>query len=235
MRLPDSALRLISYYQRHGFWVAWRHAAVLFWRAVFQNGRVLLRCDLKMGQPQPVSSLPDGLTIERIQSSEQIHEQDWQKLTRDRTPAICHRSFGERFRKGASMWAARSNGDIAGYGWTQTCDRVETYYPADGNDVYLFEFLVFPEHRGRRINSLLIGHILSALALEGKARAYLDVDQWNKAGLNSYRRTSFLPVAISKARLLRPRKLVKWISPNEVGWEDAELPAEKAAATDRKV
>ena len=218
MHLPDSALQMISYYRRNGFWATWWHAAVYLWRTVFQTERVLLCCDLqRAGVALSSSRLPGQLTIERLRSLDEIGEADWRKIESTRTPAICHRVFAERFKKGASLWLARCDGNPAGYGWTLSCGSVEgRYYPADGKDVHLFEFLVFPEYRGLRINSLLVNHITSQLATEGRVHAYLEVAQWNKSGLNSYRRTSFRPLGISKQGLLRRRRLVKWIDPEGV-------------------
>jgi ribosomal protein S18 acetylase RimI-like enzyme len=214
LRLCDPALRLISYYHRHGFRATWRHAAEMLWRAALQNESVVFRCDLKALNPSgPESILPNGLIIERIHSPEQIEERDWQRITRDCTPAICHRLFGERFRKGASLWLVRSGQALAGYAWTESCDRVGLCYPTAERDGYLFDVLVFPEYRGRRINPLLVNYIASHLAAEGIVHAYCDVKEWNEASLRSFRRTIFRPIGISKLGPLGRRRLVELDKP----------------------
>jgi ribosomal protein S18 acetylase RimI-like enzyme len=166
---------------------------------------------------QSSGKLPSQLSIERLRNLYEIGEAERRKIGSDRTAKVCDRLIAERFRKGASLWLARWDGDLAGYGWSLSCGSMEgCYYPADPEDVHLLEFLVFPEYRGQRINSLLVNHILRHLAAEGRVHAYLDVAEWNQAGLNSYRRTSFRPVGISKGGPLRRRRIVKWIDPEGV-------------------
>jgi len=224
MRLPDPVLRLFSYWQRHGFGATWRRAAVLLWRAFVQNGRVLFCCDLQSPEVARPAGISSGqLTIERLRGPERMGESDWQKIVSTRTAAVCRRLFGERFQRGASLWLVRCNGNLAGYGWALPCDSMERrYYPAGAKDVHLVEFLVFPEFRGLRINSFLVNHILGQLATEGKAHAYLDVAEWNKVALSSYRHTSLRPVGIWRGGPLQKRKLVKRISAAELWGEGAQ-------------
>lgn len=108
------------------------------------------------------------------------------------------------------------------------------YYPAEAEDVHLFEFLVFPEYRGLRINSFLVDHILDQLAAERKAHAYLDVAEWNKAALKSYRYTSFRPVGLWKGGPLRGRRLVKGVSAGEL-WGANRQDLERKAVTPGQV
>jgi hypothetical protein len=60
-----------------------------------------------------------------------------------------------------------------------------------GDDVQLFDFFVFPKFRGRAIHWLLTSHILNTLASEGRARAFADTGEWNKAQLASFKMTPF--------------------------------------------
>ncbi|HEX8816033.1 MAG TPA: GNAT family N-acetyltransferase [Terriglobales bacterium] len=227
MPLFDPVLRLVGYYQRNGLFATCRRAGELSWRAVFLNTRILVCSDLRgMEAAQSKWALPDSMAIERVSEFGQIRGQDWQKIASTRTVAVCRRAFFARLKRGATMWLLRKDRDLVAYGWTIPCMSLERrYYPAGDNDVHFFEFLVFPEHRGLQILSLMINHIVHTLAAEGKTRAFHEIAQWNEASMNSRPRTTFQPIGISKKRLFRRRELVRWIGAEESSAPPVGFPA----------
>jgi ribosomal protein S18 acetylase RimI-like enzyme len=60
-------------------------------------------------------------------------------------------------------------------------DYCAYYFPLGPKDVQLFDFYVLPKFRGRAIHWLLTSHILHMLAVEGGARAFADIGEWNQA------------------------------------------------------
>jgi GNAT superfamily N-acetyltransferase len=156
-------------------------------------------------------TLPDRLTVARITSQEEIDQQDWQKIINYWKPELTRRNFSERFRKGAAVWLIRSEGKLAGYGWTLTGRTIKPHFvPFGSNDVHLFDFLIFPEYRGRGINPLLVTHILDQLAAESRTRAYIEAAEWNHSQLTSLGKTAFHLLGVARKVSLFGRTFVEW-------------------------
>lgn len=157
------------------------------------------------------SNRPDRLQVERKQSQEEIHQQDLQRIVNFWNPRLARLDLEKRFKAGATLWLVRSQGQLAGYGWTLTGRTVEPHYvPLGANDVHLFDFLVYPEYRGKRINPSLVTHILDQLSREGKIRAYIEVAGWNQAQLTSLSKTPFHHFGIARKLSLFGRTIVEW-------------------------
>jgi ribosomal protein S18 acetylase RimI-like enzyme len=240
MKQPGSLIepisRLAAYNRRHGFGATLQRAG-LFMRRLFSSNRmVLFYCDFPHdGTSWPVTSLPGHLRIDRKQSAEEIAPEDWEQIVNFWNPELCNRSFTERFREGASMWLIRYEEKLAGYGWTITGLTVEPHYhPLGANDVHMFDFLVFPEYRGRKINPCLVDHILNQLAFEGRTRAYIEVREWNHSQLSSLGKTRFRLLGVARKVSLFGRTFVEWTSaPDRPGSEKAQIPAKNKDAANR--
>jgi ribosomal protein S18 acetylase RimI-like enzyme len=126
-------------------------------------------------------------------------------------PDLTRRNIEERFREGASLWLIRSEEHLAGYGWSLTGRTIAPHYhPLSANDVHLFDFLVFPEYRGRNINPSLVEYMLKRLAAEGCTRAYIEVREWNHAQLKSLGKTRFQRLGFARKVSLGGRTFVEW-------------------------
>ena len=212
MALTDSISRLTNYYQRHGF-RATLHRAKLFLRRLFSSKRlVIYYCELsRSGSISPARNMPDHLAVLRITRQREITQQDWQKIIDFWNPELSRRNFSTRFREGASVWLIRSGGELAGFGWTRTGRPIKPhFFPFGPNDVHLFDFLVFPEFRGKGINPLLVNHILDQLSAEGRTRAYIEAAEWNHSQLNSLSNTSFKLLGVARKVSIFGRTFVEW-------------------------
>jgi len=159
----------------------------------------------------PINNWPDQLKAERKQSQNEIGKQDLQRIVSFWNPRLAHQSLEERFREGATLWLIRSEGQLAGYGWTLTGHTMRPHYvPLGVNDVHLFDFLVFPEFRGRRINPSLVTHILGQLSREGKTRAYIEVAEWNRTQLTSLNKTGLHFFGVARKMSILGRTFVEW-------------------------
>ena len=206
--LPSWSLRILSYYNRHGFRRLLKQTAVVLWRIVFQNRRVLYSCDLRTVSK---TTLDGDLRVERKEKFEDIDERDWNLIATALDVERAQRSCRKHFKAGASMWVIRAGESLAGYGWTLTGGSLDPhFYPLGKDDVHLFDFLILPQCRGRHINSFLVNSILSQLAAESKARAYIETWEWNRPMLRSLRRTSFQQVALARKVTLLGHTFVEW-------------------------
>ncbi len=213
MIFRDSLLRLIGYTRRHGLGSLLGRAATLTRRTLFQNKLVVFSCDLQAlaESSTSVPPLPEHLHITRLTRFEDIQDRDWQKIVSDRTPQVCRKTFVKRFNQSSTLWLVHNNGNPAGYGWTIVGRTVESFYfPLREGDVHFFDFMVFPEHRGHRINPNLVNFMLVELSRENKKRAFIDVAEWNAAQLLSLGRTFFQRLGFARNASFFRKAWIEW-------------------------
>lgn len=149
--------------------------------------------------------------VERKRSQEEIDVQDLQRITNFWNPRLSLHRLGERFEAGATLWLIRSEGELAGFGWTLVGRTMGPHYlPLGANDVHLFDFLIYPEHRGKGINPKVVTHILNQLAQEGRARAYIEATEWNHPQLTSLNKTAFHYLGRARKISMFGRTIVEW-------------------------
>lgn len=212
MALADSISRLTNYYQRHGFQATMQRTG-LFTRRLFSSHRfVLYYCDLsKNWSVSRARNWPSHVTVARVTSQEEIRQEDWHKIASYWNPRLSQRNFARRFGKRATAWLIWSDGQLAGYGWTLTGCSIEPYFfPLGATDVHLFDFLVFPEHRGKRINPMLVTYILDRLAAERCTRAFIDAAEWNDSQQTSLAKTDFQFLGTAHKVSFFGRQFVEW-------------------------
>jgi len=132
-------------------------------------------------------------------------------------------SVAERGMRKASLWLIKSEDGLAGYGWTLQGHAMGSYYlPPGENDVHLFDFYVFPKHRGGGTYTLLFNYMLRSLAADGAQRAFTDVAEWNEASLSILSPElcpRFRRALIRSGGSLDPRRLPPRPTPfRQLGW-----------------
>ena len=208
--ISTAVSRIADSYARHGFAATVHRAVVAAKRAVFSGRSVLFYSDLA-AQVVPPAELPSFLAVERKQSSAELDPIDLEAMTGFWNSKLAQRNVKERFEKGASLWLIKSEGRLAGYGWTLRGRTIEPhYFPIGQDDAHLFDFHVFPQHRGRGMNPFLVDHILRGLATEGVARALIEAAEWNHPQLSSLRKTRFRTLGYARKLTFFGRTLVCW-------------------------
>ncbi|EEF62385.1 GNAT family N-acetyltransferase [Pedosphaera parvula] len=199
--------RLLSYASRHGVRATLGRARVSLGRAATGNRMVLFYCDL--GEVQADEG--ERREVERKGSEKELSPQELARITNAWRPEETRRLMRERFERGATLWLLKLDGEIAAFGWTMAGGTMEPhYFPLGERDVHLFDFFVFPEFRGKRLNPGLVNHILGKLAEEGKARAFIEAAEWNVAQLSSLSRTRFRRFGAARKMRVLGRTLVVW-------------------------
>lgn len=210
MGIASSLSRLADYKRRHGIWATMRRAGVALRRAVFSGHSVLFYCDLAT-LASPPRPLPDFLSIERKKASAELSPEDLEAMLSFWNPKLARRNMQERFEKGASLWLIRSQGSLAGFSWTVRGRSIAPFFfPLAEDDVQFFDWVVFPQFRGRGIHWFLVTHILHRLKMEGVARAFGDAAEWNQASLSSYKMTPFRRLGVAKKFTFLGRTSVWW-------------------------
>ena len=220
MAISTSISRLTAYYKRNGLGATLGRLNLAIRRTLFSSRMVLFYCDLsKLSSPAP--EMPSRLEMERHQSQSDLSPQDLQEITSFWNPGQARRNICERFGLGASLWLIRFEGKLAGYGWTLQGRTVEPhYFPLGENDVQFLDFHVFPKYRGRALDWFLMTHILHCLAEEGRARAFGEAAEWNKASLSSFAMTPFRRLGWARKFTIFGRTMVSW-TPNKSVQEQA--------------
>jgi len=229
MNLANSISRLTVYYQRHGFARTMRRASLALKRALFSSRTVVFHCDLGTLPVAPVNT-PNLPRVERVTSYGELSQQDWKDITSFWNPKLADRNIKERFQRGASLWLIRSQDRLAGYGWTLKGRTMEPYFfPLAPEDVHLFDFHVFAQHRGQGLNPALVNHILHDLATTGRGRAFIEAGEWNEAQLSSLRKTPFCRLGMAKSFSIFGHTVADWTE-KETSGRDSNNGTEKAAA-----
>jgi ribosomal protein S18 acetylase RimI-like enzyme len=239
MAIPASISRLAAYYKRHGFAATLRRFTLQAERTLFANRMVLFYCDLAMLRPA-TTEMPARLKVERHRTQTDITPQDLQQITSFWNPDLASHNISHRFGLGASLWLIRFEGQLAGYGWTLQGRTVEPhYFPLAEDDVQFLDFHVFPKYRGRALDWFLMTHILHQLAKDGRARAFGEAAEWNKASLSSFGMTPFRRLGFARKFTFFNGTIVWWDergSVKQVGTSDIKIaPAAALRSKDTKV
>ncbi len=191
MAISTSLLKLADYYSRNGFGATFRRTSLAVRRTLFSNGMVLLYCDLSDVVARTAAAA-DFVKVEQKKSRAELSQEDLQVMISFWNSKLAYRNIQERFKKGAVLWLLKSVGGLAGYGWTLQGRTIEPhYFPLGHRDLHLFDFHVFPQYRGRGMNTFLVGQILRRAAADGGARAFIEAAAWNEAQLASLKKTPF--------------------------------------------
>jgi len=210
MSLSSSISRFADYYKRNGVGATLRRLGLAARRTWSANRMVILYRDIP-AEPFPTSDLPSCLKVERKRSEADLSAQDLHQITSFWNPKLAQQNIKERFGLGASLWLIRSEGNLAGYGWTlQGCTVEPHYFPLGERDVQFLDFHVFPKYRGRAMDWVLVNHIISELAADGCKRAYGEAAEWNKASLSSFAMTSFRRLGLARKFTVLGHTLVGW-------------------------
>jgi ribosomal protein S18 acetylase RimI-like enzyme len=218
MAISQSISRLAAYYKRLGFAATGRRFTLQARRTLLANRMVLFYCDLARLSP-PATEMPSRLKVERHRTQADISPQDLQQITSFWNPDLARHNIDRRFGLGASIWLIRFDDKLAGYGWTLQGRTVEPhYFPLGEDDVQFLDFHVLPKYRGRALDWFLMTHILHQLAKDGRARAFGEAAEWNKASLSSFAMTPFRRLGFARKFTIFGRTMV-W-------WDEGDTPAQ---------
>lgn len=191
MSLPDSINRPWQFVRRHGLRATIGRLGMSAKRAWVGNWHILFVCDLGNYQTSSPGDLKEA-KVERKNSEPELSGGDLNRIVGIWNPAIARRQLAERFARGASLWLFKLDGQLVAFGWTIIGQTMEQHFhPLGKNDAHLFDYFVFPEYRGRRINPALVNQVVSVLAAERRRYAFIEAAQWNAAQLSSLGKTPF--------------------------------------------
>ncbi len=210
MSITSSISRFTDYCKRNGLRATVRRLGLAAKRALFSSRMVLFYCDLST-LSSPTTDMPSSLKVERHTNQNDLSAQDLQDITSFWNPKLARVRIQERFELGASVWLIKFDNNLAGYGWTLQGRTVEPhYFPLGPDDVQFLDFHVFPKYRGRALDWFLMTHILHRLAAEGRARAFGEAAEWNKASLSSFGMTAFRRLGWARKYTVFGRTIVCW-------------------------
>jgi len=210
MSISSSISRCTVYFKRNGLRATAGRLGLAAKRSLFSSRSVLFYCDLSTLKPAS-TDLPNSLKVERHTNQVDLSPQDLQEIINVWNPDQTRRNLQERFGLGASLWLIKVEDHLAGYGWTLQGRTIEPhYFLLAPDDVQFPDFHVFPKYRGRALDWFLMTHILHRLAVEGRARAFGEAAEWNKASLSSFAMTPFRRLGWARKFTILGHTLVYW-------------------------
>jgi GNAT superfamily N-acetyltransferase len=210
MQTRDSIRRFFQYAKRHGFWATMGRMGLSFKQIWIGNWHIIFYCDLVACKPGTFAD-PKRARVDRKNAESELDGQDLSQIADVWSPEITRRQISERFEQGASLWLFKLDDKLAAYGWTIIGRTIEPHFiPLGANDAHLFDFFVFPEYRGQRINPSLVNHILTKLAMEMRSRAFIEAAERNSAQLCSLSKTPFRPFGLASKYSIFGKTLVVW-------------------------
>ena len=206
----DSIKRVFQHAKRHGFRATMGRMGLSFKRIWTGNRHVIFYCDLATCKPAALDD-PNHTRVDRKNAESELDERDLSQIANVWNPEITRRQISERFGQGASLWLFKLDDKLAAYGWSIIGRTIEPHFiPLGANDAHLFDFFVFPEYRGRRINPSLVNYVLAKLASEMRIRAFIEAAEWNSAQLSSLSKTPFRPLGLASKHNIFRKTLVVW-------------------------
>ncbi len=222
--------RPVFYLRHHGLLATGRRALLACRHGLLFHRQILFFCDLRaLLSAEPRVS---PATIERKTSMAELEAGDLAQILTTAEPAEVRRRIAERFARGAVLWLCKLDHKLAGYGWSLVGQTVEPhFFPLGSNDAHLFDFLVLPDFRGRRIHSIMVMHVLTELARENRSRAFFEADEWNDAVLRSFNRMPVERMGRASRFLLFGRTFAVWSEGNSKTRPVVSAAQSKAQAT----
>jgi GNAT superfamily N-acetyltransferase len=175
---------------------------------MFSNRMVLFYLDLARSEPH---GLPLGVAVETKSAASEVAHTDFEQIASISDSKTANQMLEERFSAGAILWLVRCEHRLAGYGWTLRGRTMQPHYYALGkNDVHLFDFLIFPQFRGRKLNPALVMYIVSELRARSYERAFIEAAEWNRSQLTSLSRTEFHQLGLARKVSVAGTTVVIW-------------------------
>jgi hypothetical protein len=197
-------VRWNRYLWTHGPIMTTRRAVIGLKRIRCLGKHVIFSCELPLRdqiEENPIS----------VKAVDSADEADIQRVLTHWDERAAKQMTDERFKLGAKLWLARKESNLVAFGWTIHGKPVSShFFRFTPTDVHLFDFVVFPEYRGKRINSDFLRAILSSLGQTGGRRAYIECLAWNAQQLRSLSRTPFKQVGVGRKIDFCGRTVVLW-------------------------
>ncbi|MDB6093009.1 MAG: GCN5-related N-acetyltransferase [Verrucomicrobia bacterium] len=180
--------RLLNFFRKRGFKATVQRCWVEFVHGFYLGRMKLYRCTLPAGKP---ANAPD-VQIKRVKRGG-VSAEYLDAIVGAGNSTTNLAKLETRFATGSELWMAEVNGRFAGFGWTIRGRTMEKHFFQLGpNEVHFFDFYVFPEFRGRGINTILLAQMLHDLGNEGVTRCHIECAAWNKAQIRSLGKTPFM-------------------------------------------
>jgi GNAT superfamily N-acetyltransferase len=186
-------------WRRHGIGGLARRVPVKAWHRLAHNATLVF---MRRGGGSS-APLPAGLAIIRCTAKEQVPSRALVQLTAEEGVAVQHQMRKE-FGRGAELWIACCDDQVAAYQWTVRGRFLEHWHVAVApNDVVVFSTVTLPRFRSRGMATLVADHAITTL-LGPDDFAFIDTKEWNRDALRFITRAGFTPVRSSPESPVTP-------------------------------
>jgi hypothetical protein len=210
MLCSDGYIRIRKYFRKHGLRKTICRFVSLIEQRLFLTRQVVFWLDLAAWSLDPN---PDDkmYSVEKIEDRNQLPEALYTRLGQEHAEELIERHLTRRFAKHATLWSLKRQSEFLGYTWTLASGTLKPYFfPLTARDVHIFDNLIFAQFRGKRLNCVLMRHVLAALKAAEFQRAYIETGEWNDAELRSLDRIGFVRIGCGTRRSRQRRHIVTW-------------------------
>ncbi len=201
--------RIKSYQTQHGCWRTILRPLTKLWDVLFNREFILYYSDLC-----DLRHAPEGgpsLRVDRYSEKEALEQDGYAELIKNHPRQIVDMQLRERFKKSASLWLLKENGQVVGFVWTITGQTVRKhFFPLTSKDVHFFANEIFEQYRSRGLNTTLIETVLWRCKEAGMVRAHIETPKRNRAERRSLAKTHFQDYGMAEKICFLWWKLTLW-------------------------
>ena len=193
----SSFSRYLYYFKKYKVSQIVKLSILRVWRKVFDNRVVVFTIDLNEIVDNS-ELLKNDIVVENIAKFQDIDTNDISKIYKIKgSEQVVDNFFKKFFKLGATLWLTRRDDCLVGYHWT-IVKGFHGFYnmPMTSSDCVLAASEIFPEYRGEGLNVKMINSILGKIKELNISRVFIGAGIWNRAQLNSLKKTHFQKVGI---------------------------------------
>ena len=209
MNLKSIYKQLLFYLKKHGLRKLIGVALIKFWRNHINLKEVVFFYDLDTWNND--GSFSDHLFVESYDTMASISQENMEQLVRLKNKEIVVSFLDSFFRRGATLWLAKTNKTIVGLQWT-LIGGFNGFYslPISSRDAIILAVEIFPAFRGQAIYSDMTHNLLLKLKEMKISRVYFKVHVTNKSMLRGVSKINSKRVGIVRSFSLFNRHITIW-------------------------
>jgi GNAT superfamily N-acetyltransferase len=204
--------RILNIYRKEGAVKVFKKAFVKAYQNILYRKIIVFYVSLADDDIKDYQ-LPRELTVKRRCSEGELLSEEMEQLSSHWNSYGVFNENIARFKKGSSAWLLEEKEKVLAFQWTVRGKTIKPYlFPFTKDDAHIFDCYVFPEYRGKKLNSMLTNYLLRELRKEGVLRVFWEVHEWNRSELKSVPKIdiAYREVGTAKKYRIFNKELILW-------------------------
>lgn len=204
-------VKLIYFFKTNGPWNTITYSVQKVKRKIIPSKVVLFYIDL-IDRDNKRCELPDDYNIEKINSFNEIRQDDLNVLNRYLGKKKISNQINKRFEiPQTCLNLLKVDNKLVGFIWTIRGGYVVPFYfPVLENDAVIFDVVIFPKYRGQRLSSIFTEYITCLLRNDGLIRIFISVATWNNSSLRWVKKMDYRRLGTTRKFRMFHIYLTRW-------------------------